>query len=133
MGIDLLLVAALLLRTDAEFAYIDSNDDGRVSSGEHEVYARQLFDEMDAEPDDDRLTLKEILANETKFVRHVFTTGNLLGPAELSTTEKARRLDRNQDGLVSQTEHADGAAALFQQLDLNRNGELSPEEFDAGP
>jgi Ca2+-binding EF-hand superfamily protein len=125
--------AALALRTTAEFEFVDSNHDGRISSGEHEVYARMLFDEMDGEPDDDRLTVREIMANESKFVRHVFTTGNMLGPAEIGTTEKIRRLDANQDGVISQTEHAAGAAALFQHLDLNNNGELSPEEFDSGP
>jgi hypothetical protein len=127
------LAMALELRTAAEFAFVDTNDDGRISSGEHEVYARMVFDEIDAEPDDDRLTLSEIMANESKFLRHIFTTGNILGPAELTTAEKVRRLDANQDGVVSQTEHAAGAAALFQHLDLNNNGELSPEEFDAGP
>ena len=129
----LLPLAAAALRTSAEFELIDTNDDGRISSGEHEVYARQIFDEIDGEPGDDKLTVAEIMANESKFVRHVFTTGNILGPAEISTAEKIRRIDANRDGVVSQSEHADAAAALFQHLDLNNNGELSPEEFDAGP
>jgi len=129
----LLPSAALASRTSAEFALIDTNDDGRVSSSEHEVYARQIFDEIDGEPGDDKLTVAEIMADESKFTRHVFTTGNMLGPAVLDTAEKIRRLDVNQDGVVSQTEHANGAAALFQHLDLNNNGELSPGEFDAGP
>jgi Ca2+-binding EF-hand superfamily protein len=123
---------AFALDTDAEFAVIDSNDDGRISSGEHEVYARRLFDEMDSEPDDDKLTRAEIMANESKFIRHVFTTGNILGPADLSTAEKIQRLDVNGDGVISQTEHANGAAAKFQKMDINNNGELTPEEFDAG-
>ena len=123
---------ALASHTRAEFDYVDSNDDGRVSSGEHEVYARQLFDQMDSEPDDDKLTVAEIMANESVFIRHVFTTGNILGPADLSTLQKIQRLDTNQDGVISQTEHANGAAAKFQKMDLNNNGELTAEEFDAG-
>jgi hypothetical protein len=123
---------AFALETAAEFAAVDTNDDGRISSGEHEVYARRLFDEMDGEPDDDKLTRAEIMANESKFIRHVFTTGNILGPADLSTAEKIQRLDTNGDGVISQTEHATGAAAKFIKMDLNNNGELSAEEFDAG-
>jgi hypothetical protein len=120
------------LDTAAEFATVDTNDDGRISSGEHEVYARRLFDEIDADPDDDKLTRAEIMANESMFIRHVFTTGNILGPADLSTAEKIQRLDANGDGVISQTEHAIGAAAKFMKMDINNNGELSPEEFDAG-
>jgi hypothetical protein len=127
----LVLIALLAGATAAEFDFIDSNDDGRISSGEHEVYARLIFDQMDANGDD-KLTVEEIMADEQKFVRHVFTTGNLLGPAELSTAQKIQRLDSNQDGVISQTEHAAGAAAKFQKLDINNNGELSALEFVAG-
>jgi hypothetical protein len=128
----LLSLLLLALGTRAEYDFVDSNDDGRVSSGEHEVYARMLFDQMDAEPDDDKLTRAEIFADESKFTRHVFTTGNILGPADLTTAEKIQRLDANQDGVISQSEHANGAAAKYQKMDINNNGELSPEEFDAG-
>lgn len=124
--------AAFATHTTAEFEFIDSNHDARVSSSEYEVYTRKLFDEMDGDPDDDKLTVAEIMASETKFIRHVFTTGNILGPADISTAEKIQRLDANQDGVISQTEHANGAAAKFQKLDLNNNGELSAIEFDAG-
>ena len=123
--------AASAQATLAEFELVDTNDDGRVSSSEHEVYARRIFDELDGNSDD-KLTRTEIMADEIKFVRHVFTTGNILGPAELTTPEKIQRLDANQDGTISQTEHANGAAAKFQKMDTNNNGELSPEEFDAG-
>ena len=118
--------------TTAEFEFIDSNHDSRISSGEHEVYARLLFDELDNDPDDDKLTVAEIMANPDKFFRHVFTSGNILGPAELTPLEKIQRLDANQDGVISQTEHANGAATRFQKLDINNNGEVSAEEFEAG-
>ena len=124
--------SALAQATRAEYDFIDTNDDGRISSSEHEVYARLVFDEIDGKPGDDKLTVAEIMANEVKFVRHIFTTGNILGPADLTTLEKIQRLDANQDGTVSQTEHANGAAAKFQHLDRNNNGELSYEEFATG-
>ena len=127
----LLAILAADSPTAAEFALIDTNDDGRVSSSEHEVYARKLFDEMDTD-NDDRLTSGEIMASERKFTRHIFSTGNILGPAELTTAEKIQRIDANQDGVISQGEHADAAAAKFRKMDINNNGELTPEEFDAG-
>jgi hypothetical protein len=117
--------------TRAEFDVIDTNDDGRVSSSEHEVYARQIFDQMDGN-NDDKLTVEEIMANETKFVRHVFAGGNILGPADLTTAQKIQRIDANQDGVVSQSEHANAADAKYRAMDINNNGELSPTEFDAG-
>jgi hypothetical protein len=124
--------AARAEATRAEFDYIDSNDDGYVSSSEHEVYARQLFDEMDGEPGDDKLTVAEIMADPPKFFRHVFTTGNILGPAEISDAEKIQRIDANKDGVVSQSEHANAATAKFQHMDLNNDGVLTWEEFAAG-
>jgi len=126
----LLFVAA---SAAAEYAYVDTNHDGYVSSGEHEVYARALFDEMDGQPGDDKLTVAEIMAHEAMFTSHIFTTGNMLGPSDISTKEKIRRLDANQDGMVSQTEYTVAAAAWFQHRDLNNDGVLSLDEYDAGP
>jgi hypothetical protein len=127
----LALLAAPPPPNPAEFDTVDTNDDGRVSSSEHEVYARTLFDEMDADGDD-KLSSAEIMASETKFTRHVFASGNLLGPAELSTAQKIQRMDANQDGVISQSEHANAAAAKYQAMDVNHNGELTPQEFAAG-
>ena len=117
--------------TSAEFDLIDSNDDGRISSGEHEVYARLMFDQIDANRDY-KLSVAEIMANESKFTRHIFAGGNILGPAELTTREKIQRIDANQDGDIDRQEHANAAAAKFQKMDLNNNGELTPDEFAAG-
>ena len=124
--------AALAANTPAEFAYLDSNQDLRISSGEYEVFTRAVYDEIDADPDDDKLTVAEIMAKEERFVRFVFTTGQILGPADLTTLEKIQRLDANQDGVVSQTEYAAGAAAKFRKWDINNNGELSATEWQAG-
>ena len=131
MGPAVLLLILATQATQAEFDFVDTNEDQRISSGEHEIYARLLFDQMDAD-NDDRLTVREIMANESKFVRHVFASGNILGPAELSTLEKIQRIDANQDGVISQTEHANAAAAKFQHMDINNNGELRIDEFLAG-
>ena len=132
-----MLLLALLASASAqaragEFEDVDSNDDGRVSSGEHEVYVRAAFDLMDGNGDD-QLTQAEIDAAGREFLRHVYAGGTLPGAtAEPTTAEKLQRLDANQDGLISQGEYAAAGAAKFQNIDMNHNGELSFEEFWAG-
>lgn len=130
----LLLLASAATRPAlvAEFRHIDTNEDGRVSSSEHEVYARTLFDEMDADIDY-KLTVAEIMASESKFFRHVSAgVGGVLGGTELTNAEKIQRIDANRDGVISRDEHADAARAKFQAMDSNNNGELSLDEFAAG-
>ena len=130
MNLQFLMLLAFASLT-AEFEYVDTNDDGRVSSSEHEVYARKLFDQLDNDGDY-KLSVAEIMADESTFTRHIFAGGNMLGPAELSTREKIQRIDTNGDGVVGRDEHANAATAQFRKLDLNNNGELSPGEFEAG-
>ena len=79
-GLLLLALVATVGSTTAEFDAIDTNDDGRVSSSEHEVYARKLFDEMDTDGDY-KLSVAEIMVDESKFTRHVYTAGNPLRQA----------------------------------------------------
>ena len=122
---------ALAEATRAEYDFIDTNDDGYVSSSEHEVYARKLFMEMDANGDY-KLSTAEIMADPPKFFRHVFTTGNLLGPADIPDLEKIQRMDANKDGFISETEHANAATAKFQHMDINNDGVLTWDEFSAG-
>lgn len=130
-----LLLLALLASAPAhagEFETIDSNDDGRVSSSEYEVHVREIYDRMDGNADD-KLTEAEVQASETMFLRHVYAGGVLLGAtAEPTTAEKRKRLDANQDGLISQGEYANAGAAKFRSMDLDNNGELSPEELAVG-
>lgn len=130
-GFMLLALLASAAAISAEFETIDTNDDGRVSSSEYEVYTRLVFDEIDGDGDD-KLTNSEIMASESKFNRHVFTTGHILGPAKLTTAERIQRLDANKNGTIEQSEHADGAAAKFQKMDIDHGGELSQQEFAAG-
>ena len=127
-----LLACASAQARAGQFETVDTNDDGRVSSGEHEVYVRAAYDRMDLDADD-QLTRAEVDAAGRECLRHVFVGGILLGgAAEPSPAEKLQRLDANNDGLISQGEYAAAGAAQFQNMDKNNNGELSFEEFWAG-
>jgi Ca2+-binding EF-hand superfamily protein len=117
---------------DPEFASFDRNGDGRIAPGEFEDCTHELFDAMDDDPDDDKLTVAEVMRSEARFLRYVFTTGNILGTAELGTREKLQRLDSNHDGAISQTEYLNATAAKFQHMDGDNNGELTPDEFASG-
>lgn len=118
--------------TLTEYDLIDSNDDGRVSSSEHEVYARKLFDQIDVDGDY-KLTIAEIAASRSKFFRHVSAgAGGIFGASTLSAAEQIQRIDANGDGVISRDEHANAAAAKFQAMDIDHNGELSEGEFYAG-
>jgi Ca2+-binding EF-hand superfamily protein len=125
-------VAAAAAAPDAEFAGFDRNGDGRIAPGEFQDCTHELFDAMDDDPDDDKLTVAEVMRSETRFFRYVFTTGNMLGTAELSAREKLQRLDVNHDGAISQSEYLNATAAKFQHMDGDNNGELTPDEFAAG-
>ena len=50
----------------------------------------------------------------------------------INSAQKIKAIDSNQDGILSQTEHASGSAAMFQKMDGNSDGKLTQQEFDAG-
>ena len=51
-------------------------------------------------------------------------------PASCLTTTK--RIDVDQDGVASRSEHADAAALKFKAMDENGDGELGFMEFERG-
>lgn len=115
-----------------EFEIVDSNDDGRVSSSEFEVYVRAVYDRIDSNADD-KLTPAEVQADQAWLLRYVYTGGTLFGAdAEPNPAEQLQRLDANQDGFIGQAEVAAAGAAKFQKMDLDRNGELNFEEYWGG-
>lgn len=46
--------------------------------------------------------------------------------------DKFRTMDGNGDGMVSATEHATGARAMFEKMDANGDGNVTTAEMDAG-
>lgn len=46
--------------------------------------------------------------------------------------DKVRKMDTNQDGMVSAEEHAAGAKMMFERMDADRDGNVTAAEMDAG-
>lgn len=112
-------------KSDAEFAKMDINKDGRISSDEHAAGAKQMFDAMDANNDGDVTTAEMDAAHER-------VTGAKANRAEISAAEKIKVIDKGRDGILSAAEHATGSQAMFKKMDTNKDGYLSRDELEAG-
>lgn len=109
----------------ASFASMDADADGSISGSEHEDAAKRMFEEMDAN-DDDKVTAEEMDAAQERI------TGGGPYPGDLSSAAKMVPFDTNGDGVISDSEHAIGAATQFSKMDADRDGALSPGELEAG-
>jgi Ca2+-binding EF-hand superfamily protein len=118
------VASAAAAHHSAEFTAMDSNHDGRISSSEHEVYARKTFDLIDANHDD-KVTPDELNAQHG-------VSGHAAGSRWLNAAEKVRNNDTNGDGTISQGEHATAARNKYIHMDHDDNGELTQQELDAG-
>jgi Ca2+-binding EF-hand superfamily protein len=96
-------------------ANYDSNGDGTVTRRELEAGLRQYFRQADTNHDG-RLDPDEVAAANQR---------------RISKDESAAMplIDWNQDGYVDFDEFAAGVRSQFEQLDLNGDGEVTPDEF----
>jgi len=117
--------SAFAAQNATEFQRMDGNNDGVVSSSEHEAYARKAFNAIDSNHDDN-VTADELDAAEGKVSRHAS------GPTEISSAARIRRRDTNADGIISRSEQSDGARQKFIALDADNNGQLTEQEFASG-
>ena len=108
-----------------DFGVADGNNDGRVSSSEHEAFALSVFNRIDGNHDN------TITAAEVDAAAGI-VSGRPAGPAQLHAAFNIRRHDSNADGQISRTEFLAAAVARFRWMDANSNGELSPQEFASG-
>jgi Ca2+-binding EF-hand superfamily protein len=96
-------------------ANYDSNGDGTVTRRELEAGLRQYFRQADTNHDG-RLDPDEVAAANQR---------------RISKDESAAMplIDWNQDGYVDFDEFAAGVRSQFEQLDLNGDGKVTPDEF----
>lgn len=112
-------------KSDAEFARMDANQDGKVSADEHAAGAKRMFDMMDVNRDG-KVTAAEMDAAQERV------TGVRAAPGDLAATEKIKAVDTDGDGVLTAEEHAAGSRAMFTRMDANLDGFLSREELAAG-
>jgi Ca2+-binding EF-hand superfamily protein len=93
---------------------------------------------------DGTVTREELVAGlQTEFARLDTNHGGCLDAAQISAINQQRLAvdqstatllqDWNQDGCVDYREFATAAYSLFDELDANRDGKVTPEEFNPRP
>ena len=112
-------------KPDAEFAAMDTNQDGKVSAEEHAAASKKMFDMMDANRDG-KVTAAEMTA------AHQRITGQKAKKSDMSAADKIKVIDTDGDGMLTAEEHAAGSRAMFEKMDTDKDGFLSKDEIAVG-
>jgi Ca2+-binding EF-hand superfamily protein len=107
---------------------MDSNGDGKLSPAEHAAGARAMFVAMDANHDG-RVNAAEMDAAQLRSGGRM-EKGD--AAVQMSSAEKIKVIDGNGDGVLTAEEHAAGARGMFETMDTDHDGSLSPSELAAG-
>ncbi len=113
---------------EAMFEMMDSNGDGKISADEHAAGAKKMFEKMDADKNGE-VTAAEMDAAHDKMAGKAKTAER---KAEMSSAEKIKMVDTNNDGMISAAEHEAGAKMMFDRMDTDHDGYLTKAEFEAG-
>jgi len=106
------------------FAKMDANHDRRITAAEHAAGARAMFLVMDANHDG-KVTADEMTAAQPQVA------GKPAGDG-MSSADKIKAIDADNDGVLTAKEHAAGSRAMFAKMDRNHDGRLSRGEYTAG-
>src|ERR1700755_467101 len=120
-----LALPGFALASGRDFNAADGNNDGRISSSEHEAYAAAFFNRIDS-THDGNITIDEVNAAAG------ILAGHNANAAQLNAAYRIRRHDTNGDGVISKTEFMAAAVARFRAMDANSNGGLTPQGFASG-
>ena len=120
-----LSVSAAATAKVRDFGQADGNNDGRISTSEHEAYTAAFFRRVDSNGDGN-ITVDEV------NVAAGIISGHNPNAAQLNASYRIRQYDTNGDGVISRTEFAAAGVARFRAMDANSNGELTPQEFASG-
>lgn len=118
-----------LKNADQEFKNIDSNGDGLVDDAEIEAAGQSV------------VQARLIAQNKALFERLDTDRNGMLSPAEfavlagrkmkIDARPMLKKFDTNNDGRISALEFKTGKVTKFNELDLDHNGTLSPDEIQA--
>lgn len=107
---------------DSTMTVMDSDGDGRVTAAEHDAGASTMFTRMDADGNG------SVTAAEMEAAKGA--AGHDMD--NMSSADKIKMIDGNNDGMISSNEHVTGAKAMFEKMDTDSNGSLSASEMQAG-
>jgi Ca2+-binding EF-hand superfamily protein len=145
-------LAELTASRESWLTKVDTNKDGVAtqaeidasSSANHKERLQKMFEREDANKDG-RLTRDETRLPSAWFEKADANKDGALSPAELADARKnahadkpsqhaggkGRQFDQNSDGKVDRQELRTAAANQFAQLDKNKDGSLTSDEFRA--
>jgi Ca2+-binding EF-hand superfamily protein len=118
----------------AEVKMMDTNQDGLVSPDEHASGAKKMFGDMDADRDGKVTAAEMDVAHkkmEGKLKGHQESAPGNTG-REMSSAEKIKVVDANNDGMLTAQEHKDASASMFKKMDTDKDGNLTLAEVQAG-
>ena len=103
----------------------EGSGDGGITAARHAATASKRFEMMDTNKDG-KISAAEISASHGAesivWANH---------PA--SAADKVRSLDTNRDGVLTVSEYTNGSQRMFEELDADGNGVLTPSEMVIDP
>lgn len=99
----------------------EGSGDGGITAAKHVATAAKRFEMMDANKDG-KVSVAEI--NASHGAESIVWANHPASPAE-----KIRSLDRNRDGVLTVAEYTAGSQKMFDELDVDGNGVLTPSEM----
>ena len=108
-----------------KFKSMDTNNDGQVSSAEHAAGVSKMFTSMDADRDG------FVTTTEMDAYHMGMTPAKTGKEMKMSSTDKIRKMDTDNDGKLSSAEHDAGAQSMFTTMDADSSGSLSQAEMSS--
>lgn len=108
-----------------EMKMMDADHDGKITAAEHAAGSKKMFEKMDGNHDG-RVTAVEMDAGQKAM------KGQDATQRSMASTTKIKTVDINEDGILTDEEHAAASQRMFEKMDADRDGKVTAAELDAG-